>query len=128
MINESSSPSDRPATEQSLREALRVLVSLVDRDVESQFEKIYGEPLDAVALRFLQDSILPISVAGSSLDQITHPNFRQVLWEHHGHDGLYGDDGEMQCNRYPPADFKRDHVDALIAHIGQMPLSRIAGE
>jgi hypothetical protein len=128
MINESSSPSDRPATEQSLREALRVLVSLVDRDVESQFEKIYGEPLDAVALRFLQDSILPISVAGSSLDQITHPNFRQVLWEHHGHDGLYGDDGEMQCNRYPPTDFKRDHVDALIAHIGQMPLSRIAGE
>lgn len=57
------------------------------------------------------------------LDRPTSENWRYVLWLHHGHDGLYGDDGEMQCNRYPPVDFKRQHIDALIWHIGWSPIS-----
>jgi hypothetical protein len=39
---------------------------------------------------------------------------RQLLWLNHGcgFDGIYGDDGEMQCNNIPvhyPIDFKRDN-------------------
>jgi hypothetical protein len=52
------------------------------------------------------------------LDVPTEPlQLRAAMWLNHGHDGLYGDDGEMQCPRFPPADFLRDHIDALIAHI-----------
>ncbi len=38
---------------------------------------------------------------------------RRLLWEHHasGH-GLYGDDGEMQCNTCL-LDFKRDSIDEI---------------
>ena len=62
-----------------------------------------------------------------TLDRVSDPaRLRRVLWEHHGHDGIYGDDGEMQCNRYPPADFRRDHIDALIAHVAWTPLSTLA--
>lgn len=39
------------------------------------------------------------------------------LWINHGHNGLYGDDGEMQCNTPPSfADFGRDSMDDLLAH------------
>lgn len=62
----------------------------------------------------------------TDLDRPTDPAFlRRVLWEHHGHDALYGDDGEMQCNRYPPADFRRDHIDSLIVHVSWTPLASL---
>lgn len=32
--------------------------------------------------------------------------YRRYMWLHHGHDGLYGDDGEMQCG-HCMLDFKR---------------------
>ncbi len=39
---------------------------------------------------------------------------RNHLWMAHGHDGLYGDDGEMQCGRCgPPCDFKREPLPRL---------------
>lgn len=53
---------------------------------------------------------------------------REAMWLHHGHDGLYGDDGEMQCNRYPPTDFKRDDIDALIVHLNWSPISAAVQE
>lgn len=37
---------------------------------------------------------------------------RYEWWLNHGHDGLYGDDGEMQCGRCP-ADFKREPLERL---------------
>jgi len=39
---------------------------------------------------------------------------RYEWWLNHGHDGLYGDDGEMQCGRCP-ADFKRQPLEELQA-------------
>jgi hypothetical protein len=33
--------------------------------------------------------------------------YRTLLWLGHGHDGLYGDDGEMQCGKCRPFDYKR---------------------
>ena len=52
---------------------------------------------------------------------------RYVLWQGHGHDDLYGDDGEMQCGRCH-ADYLRDPVPILVekaynalalAHLGE---------
>ena len=50
---------------------------------------------------------------------------RAALWISHGHDGLYGDDGEMQCNTPPLiADFLRDPLPALLNHCELARLSR----
>ena len=48
---------------------------------------------------------------GPSLDDI-----RLWLWNGCTHDGKYGDDGELQCRG---ADFRRDPIPTLIAHIVQ---------
>jgi len=39
-------------------------------------------------------------------------NFRRKLWLEHGHKGLYGDDGQMQC---PDCglDFKNDPLEKI---------------
>jgi hypothetical protein len=50
--------------------------------------------------------------------------WREMIWLHHGHDGLYGDDGEMQCPHYPPTDFKRAAPDLIDQHL---VLARLAG-
>ena len=43
---------------------------------------------------------------------------RRDLWLSHGHTGLYGDDGEMQCSLLPfPCDFKRDPLPRLVNHV-----------
>lgn len=38
---------------------------------------------------------------------------REMLFYSHGCTGKYGDDGEMQCNRTPMIDFKRDPVEEI---------------
>jgi hypothetical protein len=49
---------------------------------------------------------------------------RFALWIGHGHEGLYGDDGELQCNVAPYfADFKRDPLDSLLDHIDHARLT-----
>jgi len=47
----------------------------------------------------------------------TEQFWRTLLWQHHGHDGLYGDDGEMQCNHFPPTDFLRGSTDEIAQHL-----------
>jgi len=58
----------------------------------------------------------------SKLESLTKESrfFREALWLGHGHDGLYGDDGEMQCGRVNqhgdvpgPMDFKRDSPERI---------------
>lgn len=45
---------------------------------------------------------------------------RKRLWLNHGHDGLYGDDGEMQCNLGGcMLDFKRDSLEKIINRINE---------
>lgn len=42
---------------------------------------------------------------------------RMALWLNHGHRGIYGDDGEMQCSecyvKYGMGDYKRDTVERV---------------
>ena len=48
---------------------------------------------------------------------------RKYLWLRHGCDGLYGDDGEMQCNRCR-IDFKRDSVRQIVERLDAIALER----
>lgn len=49
------------------------------------------------------------------------PAIRMQLWLTHGcgFTSLYGDDGEMQCNRAPFIDFKRDSEADILAGIAK---------
>lgn len=40
--------------------------------------------------------------------------FRRALWLLHGHQGIYGDDGEMQCAECQITDYKRDPARRVI--------------
>lgn len=50
---------------------------------------------------------------------------RREWWLNHGHSGLYGDDGEMQCGRCP-ADFLRQPLDELRKAVGIARMQRTA--
>lgn len=50
---------------------------------------------------------------------------RRLLWLNHGHEGLYGDDGEMQCNRCP-LDFKRATVEEISRVFNANALKKLA--
>lgn len=42
---------------------------------------------------------------------------RQFFWQNHGHDGIYGDDGEMQCGqciKYGLTDYKRAYLGDVV--------------
>lgn len=48
----------------------------------------------------------------------TEFEIRRTLWLGHGHTGLYGDDGEMQCNLAGCfLDFKRAPLEKLISRV-----------
>lgn len=52
---------------------------------------------------------------------------RKVLWLHHGHQELYGDDGEMQCGACP-ADFLREPLAILVKRVFAAPLALMTRE
>lgn len=52
----------------------------------------------------------PVQAAAEEGNLSEQP-WRTLLFLEHGCEGKYGDDGEMQCNRYVPLlDFKRDSI------------------
>lgn len=54
------------------------------------------------------------------LVEIDEKRLREYLWLSHGHEGLYGDDGEMQCNQPNCGlDFKRDDINKIIEKLSQ---------
>jgi hypothetical protein len=52
--------------------------------------------------------------------------YRTELWVNHGHDGIYGDDGEMQCSRCRPWDYKRAPLAEVEAAAEKARMERIA--
>jgi hypothetical protein len=53
--------------------------------------------------------------------------YRQLLWSSHGHEGQYGDDGEMQCGKcakYGVWDYKRAPLADVEATYGKAQLER----
>lgn len=51
--------------------------------------------------------------------EIDEGKIREYLWLSHGHQGLYGDDGEMQCGQCL-LDFKRDSFDRIVSQLIQL--------
>lgn len=54
---------------------------------------------------------------------------RLRLWMGHGHQGMYGDDGEMQCAeclRFGPYDYKRAPIRELLATVQAVGLFKLA--
>ena len=50
----------------------------------------------------------PLQSGDASLDSETEKMLREYLWFNHGHQGIYGDDGEMQCGQCAPVwDYRR---------------------
>jgi len=50
---------------------------------------------------------------------------RRLLWLYHGHkEGLYGDDGEMQCAECR-LDYKRDNIELIEKHFNDMEIKRM---
>ena len=52
---------------------------------------------------------------GEGMEELEQ-KYRKELWLNHGHHGLYGDDGEMQCiecHPYGATDYKRDPLDKV---------------
>lgn len=55
--------------------------------------------------------------------------YRQELWLGHGHQGIYGDDGEMQCAECMPFgcwDYKRDPLEAVVEAASKARMQRVA--
>lgn len=50
--------------------------------------------------------------------------YRKKLWLSHGHSGLYGDDGEMQCGTCL-IDFKRDSLQSIEDRVQQIAMASI---
>lgn len=52
---------------------------------------------------------------------------RKEWWLNHGHDGVYGDDGEMQCGKcLPIGDYLRTPIVELYEHVHKVRLARLA--
>ena len=52
---------------------------------------------------------------GEGMEELEQ-KYRKELWLNHGHHGLYGDDGEMQCiecHQYGATDYKRDPLEKV---------------
>jgi hypothetical protein len=79
----------------------------------------YREPLT------LRDSILAAirPVVAARLHEAEQA-LRNEWWLSHGHDGLYGDDGEMQCSQCG-ADYKRDPLDVLRQKVTLSKIERL---
>ncbi len=65
---------------------------------------------------WVDELAVALEAAWAERDRLVGENLtlRKLLWLHHGHAALYGDDGEMQCQQCP-LDFKRATVQEIEA-------------
>ena len=109
-------------TQGETREALRALVAKWRK--LATFDQPYGHVLSSCADEL--DAVLS-TAEGPELD--LERAFRTELWLNHGHRGIYGDDGEMQCGECLPfgcGDYKRDPLAAVVAASAQARIQRAA--
>ena len=57
---------------------------------------------------------------------------RKMLWLSHGHTGMYGDDGELQCSEclheYGFYDWKRTDINDIEAKIAKANMKKLANQ
>jgi len=88
--------------------------------VEEQAESIREYQLS------LNETLLRKQEALKKVEKLEH-KYRESLWLRHGHDGLYGDDGEMQCSHieHGPLDFKRHPLELIEQKLHAMSMRRL---
>lgn len=86
------------ANQGKLRKKCRTFAELLESEV------IMAEPAHGPRYSDLQQENATLRAENLKL--------RELMWLHHGHDGLYGDDGCMQCARCM-TDFKTDSIDYI---------------
>lgn len=94
-------------------------------DTKEDAERMSRDPQarDFTVTEYVRASKLPAveEKAAPSGEGVDEQKLREYLWLHHGHDGLYGDDGEMQCGRCKVWDYKRSPIDALMKNFPAKP-------
>jgi len=66
----------------------------------------------------------PDCIAAEVKEEIENKILRKLLWLRHGCEGLYGDDGEMQCGKCR-IDFKRDDIDKIYGIFEKAALNKL---
>lgn len=81
----------------------------------------------AAYLKYLDDPDYPEDIVAMAHEILT---LRRMLWLRHGHTGMYGDDGEMQCgecaHEYGFWDWKRTPLDEIESKILAANLKKLA--
>ena len=92
-------PPDQPTDAGKDRETIK-------RILRERYEDLAFSPGDAYT-RVVDAIAQALAAARAEADR----DWRQALWLGHGHLGLYGDDGEMQCAKCRPMwDYKRGSI------------------
>lgn len=78
------------------------------RDIETVREHLQACP-ELTAIDVLPLDRIAAALEAGERDSVI---LRRLLWLRHGHHGIYGDDGEMQCATCT-LDFKREPADII---------------
>ncbi len=91
-------------------------MSLVRRDAIMVWLGYWRDDLPAEAVAALQDICgADREARTAALTPEDEQRLREYLWLSHGHQGVYGDDGEMQCSECAPVwDYKRAPLAEVI--------------
>ena len=77
--------------------------------------------------RYLNESGHPARIVALAKEIL---KLRQMLWRSHGHKGMYGDDGEMQCGEcakeYGFWDWKRTDINEVESKIQTANLKKFS--
>lgn len=93
-----------------------------------------GADLQRYALAVLDDVLDDLQAAliaspETPEQEKTERRIREYLWLSHGHQGMYGDDGEMQCGmcvKFGMFDYKREPLSKLIEAVDRVCRERLA--
>lgn len=79
--------------------------------------------------KYLNKRIYPRAVVALAEEIL---KLRSMLWASHGHTGMYGDDGEMQCaeciHEYGFWDWKRTDINEIQSKIMKANMKKLAGK
>jgi len=94
------------------KEASEILIKFENKSTQGSDGYTLKEALEALCILREKETPARKEISESSEDAL-----RRYLWASHGHRGLYGDNGEMQCGeccKFGALDYKKDPIDDVI--------------
>ena len=83
-----------------------------------------GSSGDRAIFREVIDKLKEMEKSAEVKEEAENKILRKLLWLRHGCEGLYGDDGEMQCGKCR-IDFKRDDIDKIYGIFEKAALNKL---